>query len=191
MVFLLTAICILISNLCSLLIQFIYHQTTKAFVFTSAAINFNDFLFLIYLVIILACDTFLPRSLYLSGLWKSHFLCFSAYTILLWFTILSQLLLVFMSISRYMVVSYPLKTKFKQTVFTVKSIFIMYSSSFVMSLHVTLLFKQVWKSMPLDLCLPFVDPTNSILLTKIITWFCCHITINFHCYHNNNVYPSL
>ena len=168
--FLLIVVCILIINFCSIYIQFIYQGTTKAFVFTSVAININDLIFGMYLVVILAADTFLLKSLYLSGLWKSHFLCYLSFAIFLWFAILGQFLLIFMSISRYMVVSYPLKTKFKQVMFTLKYIIILYSSSFTLSLLVTLIFKQMLKSIPMDLCLPFVDPTNSILLTKVITW---------------------
>ena len=144
-VFLLIVVCILITNLFSIHIQLFYHQNTKTFVFTAVAININDLIFGIYLVVILAADTFLLRSFYLSGLWKSHFLCYLSFAIFLWFTILGQLLLTFMSIARYMVVSYPLKTKFKKTLFTLKYIIVLYSSSFTLSLFITLIFKQMLK----------------------------------------------
>ena len=170
-VFILIAVCIFIIGFCSISIQSNYHKPKRAFDLTSIAININDIIFLLYLVIILASSTVLLKVVHLSGLWTTHFLCFSAFAILLWFTILGQLLLIFMSISRYMVVSYPLKTQFKQIPFTIKCIFVMYGFSLMLSLFITLLFKQISKFVPLDLCLPFVDPTNSVLIIKIITWF--------------------
>ena len=124
-----------------------------------------------YLVIILVSNTFMHKTLYLSGLWKSHFLCFMAFGTLLWFTVLGQLLLTFMSVSRYMIVSYPLDTKFKESLFTMKYILLIYILSFGLSLFITLYFKHIWHSVSIDLCIPFLDPSSSVTLTKLITWF--------------------
>ena len=38
------------------------------------------------------------------------------------------------------------------------------------AIALTFLMKFTHEKVPLNLCLPFVDPTNSILLIKVIAW---------------------
>ena len=90
--------------------------------------------------------------------------------LLLWCTLLTQLLLSFLSLSRLMTVIYPIDTKFKRIKFVLKSILLFYMSSFLVALFVTLYFKFTYKRLPFNLCLPFIDPSNSVLMINIITW---------------------
>ena len=46
-----------------------------------------------------------------------------------------------------------------------------YVFSSVMSSLITLLFRLIHHNLPISLCLPFVDPTDSIVMIKVITWF--------------------
>ena len=170
-IFFLIIFIILIANVWSLFIHMSDYQSTKPFLLTIAAINMSDLIFGMYLAVILVSNLVLHKTLFLSGLWKSHFLCFTAFGTLLWFTLLSQLLLTFMSVSRYRVITCPLKTKFKQASLIKTCIFILYCMSFCISLFITLSFKHVWHSAPIDLCLPFVDPSNSKTLIRALTWY--------------------
>ena len=87
------------------------------------------------------------------------------------FNIASPFLLGFLSLSRLMVVLYPLNTKFKSTKFAITRVFFLLVTAFVISLIITVTMFILYGTVPLSLCSPFVDPTDSILLIKIITWF--------------------
>ena len=50
-------------------------------------------------------------------------------------------------------------------------ILIVFGLSFFFSVVVTLMVKFTYKYLPTMFCLPFIDPTNAFLLTKIVTWF--------------------
>ena len=131
----------------------------------------NDFLCSIYLSIIWISDLVLHKTLYMSDVWKSHFLCFTAFGIIFWFSILSPTLLAFMSFARLMVVVYPFYTRYKRPGFTLMLILIVFGISLAFSGFVTLMIKFTYKYLPTMFCLPFINPTNAFLLTKIVTWF--------------------
>ena len=107
----------------------------------------------------------------MSDVWKSHFLCFTAFGIIFWFSILSPNLLAFMSFARLMVVVNPFYTRYKRPGFTLMLILIVFGISLAFSVFVTLMIKFTYKYLPTMFCLPFIDPTNAFLLTKIVTWF--------------------
>ena len=70
-----------------------------------------------------------------------------------------------------MVVIHPMNTKFKQKELILKSLVLAYVSTFFIGIFLTLAFKYTYGSVPVSLCLPFIDPPNSFLMIKIITWF--------------------
>ena len=70
-----------------------------------------------------------------------------------------------------MLVIHPIDTKFKRTNFVVKFVFLMYVLSFCTALLATVIFKFIYKNLTISLYLPFIDPTNSIIIIKVITWF--------------------
>ena len=101
-------------------------------------------------------------------MWRSGPVCFTAFRILLWFTILTQFVLIFLSVSRLMLVVYPIDTKFKETKFVLKSVSLIYILS-LFATFFTLSFKVTHDILPISLCLPFIDPTNLFIMIKVIT----------------------
>ena len=67
-------------------------------------------------------------------------------------------------------VIYPLKVigkAYQEIIYQVSSIHVF---SFTMSLVLTLVFQVIEKQLPTSLCLPFIDPSGSSIITKVISW---------------------
>ena len=77
---------------------------------------------------------------------------------------------IFLSLSRLMTVIYPIGTQFKKVKFVLKSIVLFYTLSFLVTLLFTFYFKLTYLNLPFSLCLPFIDPSKSVGMIKIITW---------------------
>ena len=133
--------------------------------------NFSDNLCGIYLTIICVSDILL-KGFYLvdEHLWKSHPLCFTGLCTVLWFTMSSQMMLFYFSISRLMAVIYPIQsagTSSQKIIYQVSSIHVF---SFFASLVLTLVFQFIERQLPTSLCLPFIDASGSSIITKVISW---------------------
>ena len=100
--------------------------------------------------------------------WRSGFACFAAFGILLWFTLLSQIVLLFLSLSRLIVVIYPLKIKLKRTKFIILISIFMFIITFSLVVLITKINRM--HQIHNNLCLPFVDPAMSSLMVKVIAW---------------------
>ena len=157
-------------NMTSILIHLTKFWSQKRFIVIAIGINVNDIFFAVYLFIIMAVDNFVEKVMFFSGEWKSHFLCFAAFATMLCFSIQSQLLLILMATIRLNVVQYPIESHFKILSFTLKCVLFTFFLSLGISALVTLVFKSMYTSISIDICIPFVDPTNSTLVTTIITW---------------------
>ena len=158
-------------NIMSILIHYLTKKSNNAYVGTIISVNVNEILCGIYLAFIWVSDINLKgKFLIKEELWRSGLLCFSAFGLLLWFTILSQLILIFLSLSRLMIVIHPMDTMFKRTESVFKSVLLLCVFSLLVAVSTTLHFKITYGVLPISLCLPFIDPTNSVLLIKIITW---------------------
>ena len=103
--------------------------------------------------------------------WKSSPICFTAFGVVFWFTMLNQALQILISLSRLMIVIHPMNTPFKNIDFIVKAIFYIFLVSFFITITTALLVIATETKIENNLCLPFVDPTKSFLLTKVLTWF--------------------
>ena len=134
-------------------------------------LNFTDILCGTYLAIIWVSDSLL-KDIYLinEDLWKSHSFCFTGLCIIVWFTVSAQLILLYMSTSRLLGVMYPIKTKNRSWKSVFYHINIIQIISFSTSLGVTFIFQFTEKQVPTTLCLPFVDPSGSSILTKVSSW---------------------
>ena len=166
------SILIIILNSLSILLKFKTDNFRKAFSVIVIFININDILYGIYLSFIWIADLVFGGEFHVKeASWRSGFFCLTVFCIVIWFTMLSELGLLFMSLSRLMVTIYPLNTKFKETLYVIKSICIIFSFSLISSISITIIFKYMEEKSTTSLCLPFVDPTNSQLLIKLITWF--------------------
>ena len=162
-------IIILLFNIISILMYLIDQKSTMSFKVTVISLNISNLLCLSYMEIIWISDAKLQSIFAVKQKeWRSGSTCFAAFGILLWFTLLSQLVLLFLSLSRLLVVIYPLNTKLKNTKFVIQISTSLYIATFSLVSLVTRLNRL--PEIPNNLCLPFVDPTRSSLMVKIIAW---------------------
>ena len=133
--------------------------------------NFSDNLCGIYLTVIWTSDIIL-RGVYLinDNLWKSHPLCFTGLCIVLWFTMCSQMMMLYFSFSRLRAVKDPLKIKWKSDKKIIYQVSVIHAFSFGIALVLTLVFQFIERQLPTSLCLPFIDPSGSSTVTKIVSW---------------------
>ena len=165
------SIVVLILNTSSILNSSLCNGKNKALSVMVIAINVTDIFYSIYLCIIWIADLSFQKKIHVKEeLWRSSVACFCAFFIMLYFTLLSTFVLTFMALSRLMLVWYPVDTKYKDHNFVFKSILSLSSLSFIICLSVTIIFRIHFGILPMSLCLPFVDPSNSIVLIKIIVW---------------------
>ena len=163
--------CILLVNSVSILLHIVTGKFSRTFAVTVVSINLDDVLCGLYLCIILIVDIKYQGSFVVKEeLWRSNLLCFIAFDTILLFSILGPLFLVLLSLSRLMFVIFPLDTLFKHTKFVTKPLFLISIAAFTLTLALTLSVKSREKILPFSLCLPFIDPTGSIHVIKVITW---------------------
>ena len=171
LIYILMSIFIMFVNMLTICSHVILRKSNTSYFIMVASVNITDMLCGLYLCIIWITD-FYFRGKFISHerYWRSSFLCFTAFGISLWFSVIAPVVLLFLSLSRLMIVVNPLSIRFKTTksIFKFLSVIILVSMS--ASIVLTLLMKFTQERLPLNLCLPFVDPTNSILLTKVIAW---------------------
>ena len=103
--------------------------------------------------------------------WRSSIFCFSAFQLFLWFTLQEQLLLILLSLCRFLVVIHPVESRFKRSHFTSQCVCSIIVGTFVVSISLTNFLGFYLKSLPTSLCLPFVDPTHRNLVVKLLVWF--------------------
>ncbi len=131
--------------------------------------SLHGFAFSLYFGIIWGTDLyFYGNFLPAEQIWKSGVLCFAAFQIFLCCCLLDQLIVVLMSFSRLRVVIHPMDTKFKQVHFTMKICAFVYIFAVIASAMTTILFASQERSVPISLCLPFVEPSNSKTFVKVI-----------------------
>ena len=157
-------------NIISIILHFFTSKYLQSFAIIVISINFNDLLCAIYLGCVWISDVVFKNEFQVKEkMWRSGPVCFTAFRILLWFTILTQFVLIFLSVSRLMLVVYPIDTKFKETKFVLKSVSLIYILSLFATFLLTLSFKVTHEILPISLCLPFIDPTNLFIMIKVIT----------------------
>ena len=143
----------------------------SAFSVTVISLNIKDILCAIYFKIIWISHFYLSDTFAVKEeIWRSGLICFVAFGIILWFTLLTQAHLVFLSLLRLMVAIKPLETNFKDKVLITKWLVIIFTVCFMISTVITVTVKLTSNSLPFHFCFPFIDPTNSIKIIKIITW---------------------
>ena len=168
------SILIIYLNIMCILMQILKSQNkniNKNFQIKVIGLNFSDILCGIYLSAIWVSDMRL-KGIYLinEDLWKSHPLCFISLCVVLWFTVSSQTMILYLSASRLIAVIDPFKTRLisgREIFFHVTTI---NSFSFCIILVATLALKFNEKQLPTSLCSPFIDPLHSSISTNVITW---------------------
>ena len=159
-------ILVILPNILSITLNIYISRTDKKsqapFIRIVTAINLTDALCGIALGTIWIVDKhFKGVFLLKEESWRSSSLCFVIFGTVIWFTLLSQLNLIFLSLSRLHIVLHPMTSKFKDTQFVSKILYSFLTFSFVTSLMVMLFTKFIHEKMPLGLCHPFMDPTGS------------------------------
>ena len=170
-IYILMSIFIMFVNTLSICSHIVLRKSSTSYFITIASVNITDMLCGLYLCVIWIGDLYF-RGKFISHerYWRSSFLCFTAFGLSLWFSVVAPLILLFLSLSRLMIVVNPLSVRFKTTKSIFKFLFAIILVSMSVSIVLTLLIRFTQERLPLSLCLPFVDPTNSILLIKIIAW---------------------
>ncbi len=144
-------------------------QTGNAFEAVVICVNGCDFLFGAYMCIIWISSLVHKEYFVLKEeWWKGHPICFTAFALALMFSFTSPILLALLSVMRFRVISKPMSTKFKETAFVAQWLTSICISTFILCLLFTLLTNLLHTSLPFNLCLPFIDPTNSLVLLKVL-----------------------
>ena len=161
---------IIVLNTASSLLHLL--TANKTFSVTVASINFSEFLCGAYLSCLWIVDLSFKGTFMVKGKWwKSSNLCFGALATILLYAILNPLLLLFLALSRFMVVIFPTDTKFRQLQFLFKALACAFIICFIIVLLFSLIFKFTNSFLTTALCLPFIDPTGKIVVIKVIAWF--------------------
>ena len=174
--FFVLSVVIIIANILSTILRRVSFvkgfDQSGAFGMAVSFVNVTDILYGIYLLILCIADLIYSGNFVFEEFnWTSSVGCFSTAGIVITFSLLSPCSLFILSFSRLMVVMHPLNTRFKETKFVLKCIFGIFFSVLILSLGVTILLWVIYFHIPLNLCSPFVDPTNQVILIKITTWF--------------------
>ena len=155
------------------IISIIIHLKTskcRAFSLTVSSIIVADTTHAIYVAILCITDMYYQDNFFPYELkWKSSYSCFRLFANSFNFNLLFPLLLCFLSFERLMIVMFPFETKFRDTKYIFPLICCLYGTSAVIIIILTTTAHILYNTVPLSICSPFVDPTNSVMLTKFIT----------------------
>ncbi len=139
-----------------------------------AWINCSDLLFDLSLTVIWFVDLKYGEQFPLEEFhWRSSFLCFLSFALCVLFLFLHPLVLLVLSLSRLMVVKYPMDTSFKEKVFVRRILAKSTVGCFMLCSAAAVLtwFKDQSSSLPNFLCSPLLDPTKSQLSILVFNWF--------------------
>ena len=103
--------------------------------------------------------------------WRSGYVCVLAWFCMLFYSIVNQLLLNLMSLSRLKIVLSPFTTGFKKKNFVRRRIVFLVLISLVLSMSSSLLGFFFDKEILNMLCFPFIDVTHSSVKVEVSAWF--------------------
>ena len=166
--FIITSILIIVINGISITI-YIRVRSNKAYFVCVIAVNISDILCGVYLGIIWISDILFEEEFVMNEVkWRSGSMCLLALSIIFYFTVTSQISLALLALTRLMVVLNPLQTTFRSYRHTFGYVVASYVLSILLTVIATLYLKE--EILPTNLCLPFIDPNNSIFTIKILVW---------------------
>ena len=146
-------------------------RSNKAYFVCVLAVNVSDILCGVYLGINFISDIIFEEEFILNDIkWRADPVCLLSLGIVFYFTATSQFSLVLLALSRLMVVLNPLHTTFKNITHTFGYVIARYIISFLLTIVATLHLKFKEEILPANLCLPFLDPSNSIFTMKVLVW---------------------
>ena len=154
-------------------LQLLKNKKTKtAFTLTVASLNILDITYAVYIILLSVVDYMYKETfgLYQSW-WKSSFICYISSTIVQNYSMLSPCLICLLALERLMVVLYPIKTKFKETKYVAKFIFFFWINCLTFNIIITVRKQVISEKLTNNICFPFIDPSSSIPLSKVIACF--------------------
>ena len=187
LMFILLLICIYISNIVSILIlKNEAHRRIRTvknvYQVIKCSVCIDNFAYGVYLTIIIIADIYYGMSFGTNDeKWKTSFPCSLAFLLILIFQFTEPLLLAFLALSKLMVTKYPLDTRFKETKFSLKCITTVVGVTVSISTGDTLII-GVSSGIPNSLCLPFVDPTDTLWFDKIPHFVPLNSSDLFNCF---------
>ncbi len=158
-------------SISSILLHTASRKTQKAFSNAVTFVNISDTCCALYLLVIWISDVVHDGKFMVNeAAWKSGGICFAAFGIFTFFNLSNQLSVLLLTLSRSMVVMHPLNTKFKRSKFILKCGALGFLISFSLTVVVIIVSKLLIKVLPTSLCLPFVDPSKSFVVIKVLAW---------------------
>ena len=146
-------------------------RSKKAYIACVVLVNISDIFCGMYLGIIWISDAAFKGEFILNAVeWRSGPICILAFGILLYFTVVNQLVLTLLAFSRLMIVINPLHTTFKNIRHVFGHAIAIFILSFLLTLVALLSLRLKEETLPTNLCLPFIDPTNSVFTIRILVW---------------------
>ncbi len=186
------------TNLLSFGAHFTHTTSHKAFYCSVKSLNVSNKLFVFYTCVIWISHIVYGTMFFLEEhKWRSHPMCYAAFTTILLFLGLDQCVVTFIALSKLMVVIKPVVSPFKRSMFIARCLLSMFATVLVIVISMTL---YLWYSsikLPLSLCIPFADPQKSFVLFQVITHvvvisqvLCAVIISVFHLLIYQKVYES-
>ncbi len=107
--------------------------------------------------------------------WKSSLTCHIVSTLFLFFNLLSPFVLCHLAFFRLSIVLYPVESKFKESLFVIKTVSISFGVFLFISIVCTIIEWSLnhfvlHSHIPLSVCSPFVDPQNAQAIIQVFTW---------------------
>ncbi len=182
MVITLSVVCaaILLLNLMSLGIRIhnIKLEESNAFDIIVLFVNASDLLCGTYLLVLVSSNAYYNHSFLVNEKsWRKHYLCICVFFLSFLFALASATTLMLMSVSRLMVVLYPIESQFKRKSFVTKLVTGCIFTSLILSIILTIVYKSIFGETPFTLCLSTIDPTNSNVMIKFLTFFLSTVQI--------------
>ncbi len=135
-------------------------------------IDLCSIFFAAYLCVIWVADLAFSSTFVLVGdKWRAGVFCFLSFALVLMFSFVSPLLFSILASSRFDAVHQPLTTKFKEIKYVLKYFSAVFSLSFLVVTSLTCVTYFVHNSVPVSLCLPFANPSDSRTISKVIVGF--------------------
>ena len=141
--------------------------TGKSYITIVSAICFTNISLTLYFIIYWSIDKYYGNNFILrKSKWQNSTICTILFSGFLSFQFLQPFLLPLFSFARFMVVKYPIESKFKSTKFTLKTLLMGISLITLFSIVCGIIINHQGGS-PDILCLPFVDPKKTSRLIKV------------------------
>ena len=184
---------IIITNVLSFIIQKISNRNRlhNSFITITYLISFEDFLLGAYLIILWLNDLKYGKDFISNSTnWTSSGNCYILYFFFLHFNLVSPIALGLLSLSRFMVIRYPLTTQFKQNNFILKVVFGIFLLATLFTSLIILLILNRKESISFRLCSALVHLHRSTSLFIFIPLGLIAIQI-FACAWNVVLYTNL